>query len=133
VRARTLLDFGHPLPVQRAVTWLLAGGHVDRHVRRARRWHAQVRAALTEELSPLAPHATLGGIEAGLHVCLHLHGGLDAREVAVRLARRGVHVVTLDTYAMQPTTAQALVLGFGGLTVDEARRGARVIRGVLAP
>ncbi|WP_295819454.1 PLP-dependent aminotransferase family protein [uncultured Deinococcus sp.] len=133
VRARTLLDFGHPLPVQRALTWLLAGGHVDRHVRRARRWHAQVRAALTEELAPLAPHATLGGIEAGLHVCLHLHGGLEARDVAARLAARGAHVVTLDLYTMRPVTSQTLVLGFGGLTVDEARRGARIIRAVLAP
>ena len=133
VRARTLLDFGHPLPVQHALTWLLTGGHIDRHVRRARRWHAQVREALTQELAPLAPLATLGGIEAGLHVCLHLHGGLDAHEVAARLADRGVHVVTLDLYAAQPVTSQTLVLGFGGLTVDEARRGARVIRGVLSP
>ncbi|WP_309571378.1 PLP-dependent aminotransferase family protein [Deinococcus sp.] len=131
VRARTLLDFGHPLPVQHAVTWLLTGGHIDRHIRRARRWHAQVRQALTEELAPLAPHATLGGIEAGLHVCLHLHGHLNAQEVAAQLARRDVHVTALDTYAMTQECPQALVLGFGALTVEEARRGARVIVSVL--
>ncbi|THF88977.1 PLP-dependent aminotransferase family protein [Deinococcus sp. KSM4-11] len=131
VRARTLLDFGHPLPMQQAVTWLLTGGHIDRHIRRARRWHAQVREALTQELAPLAPLATLGGIEAGLHVCLHLHGDLDAQEAAAALAGRGVHVTTLDTYALTPDCPQALVLGFGALTVEEARRGARVIAAVI--
>ncbi|WP_243398134.1 PLP-dependent aminotransferase family protein [Deinococcus koreensis] len=131
VRARTLLDFGHALPVQRALSWLLLGGHLDRHMRRARRWHAGVLGALSRELAPLAPQATLGGIQAGLHVCLHLAPGLDAREVTAALARRGVFVSTLESYTFAGPVPNALLLGFGGLNVETARRGAREIVGVV--
>ncbi|WP_221088493.1 MocR-like pyridoxine biosynthesis transcription factor PdxR [Deinococcus aquaedulcis] len=125
VRARTLLDFGHPLPVQQALCWLLAGGHADRHIRRARRWHAQVRAALTGELQGLAPHATLGGIEAGLHLCLHLQGGLQANALAAALAARGLHVSTLESYTFAGPVPEALLLGYGGLSAAQAQAGGR--------
>lgn len=131
IRARTLLDFGHPLPVQHALLHLLQSGELDRHVRRSRRWHAQVREALTQELTPLAPHASLGGIEAGLHVCLHLAPPLDAEQIAARLAQREVYVSTFDGYMRGGTAPNALLLGYGGLTVAQAVAGARVIREVV--
>ncbi|MBZ9749536.1 PLP-dependent aminotransferase family protein [Deinococcus sp. HMF7604] len=127
VRARTLLDFGHPLPVQAALTWLLSGGHLDRHIRRARRWHAQVRAALTGELAGLAPYATLGGIQAGLHLCLHLAPSISAPEAARQLARQHIQVTTLDTYTFAGPPANALLLGYGGLTAAQAASGGRAV------
>lgn len=127
VRARTLLDSGHPLPVQHALLHLLKTGEVDRHIRRTRRWHAGVRSVLTRLLEPLAPRATLGGIEAGLHVCLFLAPPLDAREAAAELSGRGVFVSTLDTYTFAGSVPNALLLGYGGLTVRDAEAGAREI------
>ncbi|GGL74853.1 GntR family transcriptional regulator [Deinococcus aerolatus] len=132
VRARTLLDSGHPLPVQHALLHLLRTGEVDRHIRRTRRWHAGVRAVLTRVLEPLAPLATLGGIEAGLHVCLFLSPPLDARDVAAELSRRGVFVSTLDTYTFAGRVPNALLLGYGGLTMHAAETGARAIARVVA-
>ncbi|UBV43704.1 PLP-dependent aminotransferase family protein [Deinococcus taeanensis] len=131
LRSRTLLDFAPSLPVQSALTALLAGGHVDRHVRRARRWHAQVRAALTAELAALAPLAALGGIEAGLHVCLHLHPSLDAVAAADTLSAQGVQVSTLHTYTFGGPVPNALLLGYGGLTAAQAMEGGRRIAQVL--
>lgn len=131
VRARTLLDFGHPLPVQLALTHLLGQGEIDRHVRRARRWHAQVRGALTRELAPLSPAATLGGIEAGLHVCLHLEPLRNASEVQAELAQRGVYAATLAEFSAGGEAPNALVLGYGGLTVTQAMAGAREIVNLL--
>ncbi|OLV17365.1 PLP-dependent aminotransferase family protein [Deinococcus marmoris] len=132
IRARTLLDSGHPLPVQHALLHLLKTGEVDRHIRRTRRWHAGVRAVLTRILEPLAPHATLGGIEAGLHVCLFLSPPLDARKVATELSKRGVHVSTLDTYTFAGEVPNALLLGYGGLTIHGAETGAREIARVIS-
>ncbi|CAM3192030.1 GntR family transcriptional regulator [Deinococcus saxicola] len=132
VRARTLLDSGHPLPVQHAVLHLLKTGEVDRHIRRTRRWHAGVRAVLTRILEPLAPQATLGGIEAGLHVCLFLSPPLDARTVATELARRGVYVSTLESYTFAGEVPNALLLGYGGLTIHGAEAGARKIVRVIS-
>ncbi|ASN81023.1 PLP-dependent aminotransferase family protein [Deinococcus ficus] len=131
VRERTLLDAGSPLPVQHALTWLLTHGELDRHIRRSRRWHAQVREALTRELAGLEPHARLGGIEAGLHVCLRLSPALHAGEVQQDLARRGVHVSTLDAFMPGDTPPNALLLGHGGLTATQAAGGARTIRDVI--
>lgn len=131
IRARTLLDSGHPLPVQHALLHLLRTGEVDRHIRRTRRWHAGVRAVLTRILAPLAPRATLGGIEAGLHVCLFLAPPLDAREVAAELSRRGVHVSTLHSYTFAGEVPNALLLGYGGLTMHAAEAGAREIARVV--
>ncbi|MHA0034833.1 MocR-like pyridoxine biosynthesis transcription factor PdxR [Deinococcus sp. PESE-13] len=128
---RALTDGGHAPALQHALLHLLTSGEVDRHVRRARRWHAQVREALTAELSPLAPLATLRGIEAGLHVCLHLAPPLDAETVAQELAERGVYVETLRTFTFTEPPKNALVLGYGGLTVKEAQAGAQVIREVV--
>lgn len=131
VRARALADGGHDQITQAALTHFLRGGHLDRHVRRARRWHAQQQTALARALEPLAPHARLGGIEAGLHACLHLPGTLPAGEVAAALARRGVHVSTLDAYTFAGKAPNALMLGYGGLTVAEIECGVREIVGTV--
>jgi GntR family transcriptional regulator/MocR family aminotransferase len=127
VRARALADSGHNRVTQAALTEFLVGGHLDRHIRRARKWHAQQQSALARALAPLAPEAVLGGIEAGLHACLHLPPSLPAGEVAARLARRGVHVSTLETYTFAGEAANALLLGYGGLTVAQIEAGAREI------
>lgn len=133
-RARALGDGGHDRMTQAALTFLLTGGHLDRHVRRARRWHGEQQAALARTLAPLTPEARLGGIEAGLHACLHLPPQLPAGEVAAELARRGVHVSTAQTYTFAGEPPNALILGYGGLTVAEVERGAReIVRVVGGP
>ena len=130
-RERALTDGGHPLALQRALLELLRSGDVDRHIRRARRWHAQVRAALTAELAPLFPLAQLGGIDAGLHLCLYLAPPLEAEEVAAALAARGVYAETLRTFTFAGLPRSALVLGYGGLNVEGARTGGRAVREVV--
>ncbi|GMA17470.1 PLP-dependent aminotransferase family protein [Deinococcus metallilatus] len=127
VRARALADGGHDRVTQAALTHFLKGGHLDRHVRRAGRWHAQQQAVLARALAPLAPDAVLGGIEAGLHACLHLPSRLPAGEVTATLAGRGVHVSTLTPYTFEGAAPNALLLGYGGLTVAQIERGAREI------
>ncbi len=131
VREKHLADAGNPWPVQAAVTWLLQRGHVERHVRRTRRHYAAVQASLAQALAPLAPLARLGGVEAGLHACLHLAATLDARAVAAECAAHGVRVSTLDEYSMRGRAGNALLLGYGGLTLLEVQRGATVIRDVV--
>lgn len=131
IRARTLLDFGHPLPVQLAVMYLLTKGHIDKHIRRTRRWHGQIRDVLTRILKPLEPQAHLGGIEAGLHVCLHLQPPLKAKALAKQLQKRNIYVSTLESYTFAGDVPNALLLGFGGLTAAQAEAGAQGIAEVI--
>lgn len=132
-RARTLADGGHGRITQAALIHFIGGGHLDRHVRRARRWHAGQQATLAHTLAPLSPHARLGGIEAGLHACLHLPAHIPGAEVAAALAQRGVFVSTLHSYTFAGAVPNALLLGYGGLTAAQVERGAREIVRVLAP
>ena len=134
-RARVLADAGHNTVTQDALTHFILAGHLDRHVRRARRWHGQQQAALASALSPLTegtqPLAHLGGIEAGLHACLHLTPPLKAEAVAAALAQHGVFVGNLSPFMTGETAQQALVLGYGGLTVAQIGAGARAIVEVI--
>jgi len=127
-REKALSDGGPPWVTQQAVTAFVAGGHLERHVRRARRRYARNRELLDLALRGLHPHATPLGISAGLHVCLDLHPPLVAEDVAREAARLGVGVRTLAGYGVE---REAVLLGYGALTPQQVEWGARqVVRAV---
>ncbi|ADV68087.1 PLP-dependent aminotransferase family protein [Deinococcus maricopensis] len=130
-RARQVTDAGGDAITQAALAHFIAGGHLDRHVRRTARTYAQVRQTLSDALLPLKPHATLRGLDAGLHACLDLAPPLRADRVAAALATRGVHVQTLRGYYAEPSEHQALLLGYGSLTHADAQHAARTLRSVI--
>lgn len=130
LRQKALSDGGTAWPLQLVLTDYLRSGHLERHIRRTRKHYARLSALLNEQLVGLAPHAWLGGLDAGLHACLHLAAALNAAEVANACLRQGVKVVTMEPYtlgAAQP----ALLLGFGGLTQAEVLQGCEVLVRVI--
>ena len=130
VQAKRFSDLGSPWAVQQAAANFVLGGFLDQHLRRVRRHYAAQRSVLGTLMHPLAPHAVLGGIEAGLHACLHLAAPLKAGVLQDILRRRGVEVATLDEYSRR-ADAQALLLGYGGLSRADLVRGATLIAGVI--
>ncbi|AFZ68202.1 PLP-dependent aminotransferase family protein [Deinococcus peraridilitoris] len=131
IREKTLADRHDPWPLQRALAAFIAQGSLERHVRRMRRVYAAKREVLTQELRPLEPTARLTGIEAGLHACLELQSPLSARTVAAACAARGVHLSPLDSYYLGPVQREALLLGYGALSLTEIKEGVAVLREVL--
>ncbi len=130
LRQKLLIDGGTPWPLQMVVGDYLRSGQLERHIRRTRRHYAQLSAILSGYLSGLSPLARLGGLDAGLHACLHLAGTLDASEVADACWHRGVRVVTLAPYTLG-AAEPGLLLGFGGLTRDELLVGCEVLVSVI--
>ncbi len=130
-RIKRLTDFHTPWPLQEAMAAFVEGGHLDRHVRRMRRHYADKRAALLEALASVDYLARPIGIEAGLHVCVELAPGLDANEIARVARQRGVGVSTLDHFYLRPTSRQALLLGYGGLSLDDVALGVRTLAAVI--
>lgn len=132
---KALTDRHTSWPVQRAILALIAEGHLERHIRRARRRYAESRAILREMLAPVAAGAAgparLIGLEAGLHACLELAPGLDAARIADAARARGVGVGTLDEYYYGPPGRQGLILGYGGLAHPDLARGARILAEVI--
>ncbi len=112
-------------PVQHAVTELLAGGELERHVRRMRHEYARRRAVMVAALGGLT------GDTAGMHMVLELPPG-TAVAVAAAARERGVEVATLDRYFAGPPTREGLVLGYGAADLAGVSRGCQVIAEILA-
>ncbi|ABF44217.1 regulatory protein MocR, putative (plasmid) [Deinococcus geothermalis DSM 11300] len=131
IALKTIADYHTSWPVQRALTFFLRVGDLERHLGRMRRVYARKREVLVRELAVLGSLAQVGGLEAGFHVHLNLDGRLDAVEVARRAQARGVRVNVLAPFYASGTGPGGLVLGYGGLEADQIERGARVLVEVM--
>jgi len=116
-------------PAQHAMAALLAGGDLERHVRRMRLEYARRRAALVGGLGQGG--FRLRGDTAGMHVVLEMPPGTSASDVASAALRRGVSVATLDRYFAGPVTVEGLILGYGATPLPQVRKAAAVLREVL--
>jgi GntR family transcriptional regulator/MocR family aminotransferase len=96
-----------------------------------RRRYAEKRALVHDMLAPLAPHARLRGLEAGLHAFLELREGLDPRAIARLAYERGVFVASLDVFYAGAPDRLGLVLGYGGYPLPELARGVHILREVI--
>jgi GntR family transcriptional regulator / MocR family aminotransferase len=119
-------------PVQRALALLLAEGHLERHIRRMRRHYAAKRALVGTILAPLSPLACLQGLEAGLHAYLALHPALDPQRIITRARERKVLVPALDSFYLGTPDRNGLLLGYGGVSFEELRRGVQILAEVIA-
>lgn len=121
---------------QLVVAELLAGGSYARHVRAGRVRYARRRRALVDALRRHLPGCAVDGLDAGLHVRLHLPDGVDGDVVAAAAARLGVTVAPGSRYDAPGGSASrgTLVLGYGALAdarVEGAvARLAAAVRGV---
>src|SRR6185369_428750 len=126
--AHALADTGTPTLEQLAFADFIAGGHLERHVRRIRTRHAARRRALLDALAhELGARAHVAGASAGLHVLLRLDG-LSRRDVPrLRAAcrERGVGVYPAAPFYARPPAHAELVLGYGGLSERSIHEGVR--------
>ena len=128
---KSLMDYHTSWPVQRALVHFMASGDLDRHLRRMRRTYARKRAVLMRALSGLHGLARVRGLDAGFHIHLELDRTLDAQVVADRAARRGVVVSPLAPFYVGPAQVNGLLLGYGGLSLEQIEAGGRILAEVL--
>jgi GntR family transcriptional regulator/MocR family aminotransferase len=134
-RTKRLLDDFSPALDQLTLAELLARGHYDRHVRRARTVYRARRDALLAALARHLPELPVEGVAAGVHLLLRLPP--DASDVAIADAatRARIRVPPLSAFQVTPSERVGLVIGYGRLhesAVGPAARAlARVIRAHL--
>ncbi|MGF1528206.1 MAG: PLP-dependent aminotransferase family protein [Candidatus Competibacterales bacterium] len=121
-----------PLPglEQRALAHLLTSGAYARHVRRLRRHHKEVRDILVNACQTLFGAESVFGHEGGMHFCLDPRAtGHGPEGFAAAAADAGIELSPLvqASCSFEPrgdatsaALARALIVGFGGLTVDVA-------------
>ncbi len=83
------------------------------------------------ELAARFPDWQPVGIAAGLHVVLRLPDGVNDREVAKRLADKGIRLAPLSAYAMTAAPYPGLVIGYGNVGADRLRAAAAAIASAL--
>ncbi len=124
IHLKTQSDYDTSLPVQIALAEFIQAGHFERHIRRMRRVYANKRQTLLESLAPIQHIAPLRGLEAGLHAHLELPESMKAGQIALKAESVGVNVSTLESYYLERPTVNGLLLGYGGLSVEEIQIGA---------
>jgi GntR family transcriptional regulator/MocR family aminotransferase len=129
---RHIMDISPPTFVQEVLADFLTEGHFARHLRRTRKLYRQRRGALVNALAAeLGDGLEVLGERAGLHLVVALPEGVDDREVSDRAAAAGLHVMALSSCYLGPRRRSGLVLGYGGVSVEEIPDAVRRLRRLL--
>jgi len=117
-----------PRLTQLALAELIARGHLDRHLRRARAAYKRRREAMLAALDRHLPEAVAGGAPVGLYVSLALPAATDERGLLAAARRLGLALDGVNEHAL---TAQppGLVLGFAAAPEPTFRRALALVGG----
>jgi GntR family transcriptional regulator / MocR family aminotransferase len=125
---KRLADRVGALVDQHAFAQFLAGGELDRHLRRMRGRYRERRDALVQALADELPEATVEGIAAGLHATVRLSGGDDERAIVEEAARRRIALEPMADYrAGDAPGVPTLLLGYGRIAEPSIRPGIRAL------
>jgi GntR family transcriptional regulator/MocR family aminotransferase len=122
-----------PTLEQAQVAEFIAGGHMDRHVRRMRVLYEHRQQVLVAEAErQLCGLLDVPPATAGMHLLGWLPEGVDERAVTRVATRRRVSVVPLSsTYASRQPPRPGLILGYAGYSDGSIRQGVTRLRGAL--
>lgn len=122
---RTQLDGFTPAEQQMTMSLFMDEGHFSSHLRRMRALYGSKRAALLEELAPLASLGwTWPANPAGMHLLVRHEQGGYVRSVA---ARSGLELALLSAYRAARRSDDGLLLRFGALDEATVRAGAETL------
>jgi GntR family transcriptional regulator/MocR family aminotransferase len=125
---KRLADRVGALVDQHAFAEFLAGGELDRHLRRMRVRYRARRDALVAALAEEVPEATVEGIAAGLHATVRLPDGDDERAIVQEAGRRRIALEAMGDYrAGGAGGAPTLLLGYGQIAEPSIRPGIRAL------
>jgi GntR family transcriptional regulator/MocR family aminotransferase len=113
---------------QKTLELFMAGGYLQRHIRKMRNVYQRKWAALVAEARRrLEPDFRIVGGAAGLHVLLESSGGVPEERLIGLAEQAGVRVYPTSVYRIAPerTGRHAVLLGFGGLSEDSIAEGIR--------
>jgi GntR family transcriptional regulator / MocR family aminotransferase len=122
------LDASAAGPAQHAALTLIAGGDLERHIRRMRHEYTRRRSVLAAAFADGQAGRLLGD-QAGIHLVLRTRQ--DADEIAAAAGRHGVAVGTLTRFYSGPVTGGGLVIGYGGAPLPQVGRGGRILHQIL--
>jgi len=123
-----------PLLTQRAMIAFMEQGHWDQHLRRVRIFYKKKQDLMLQAISQyLGNKVEVAGQGAGLHLVLELAEGLkDEAGFVERAKKQGCRLLPFsDFYAEGNKGHNKLLLGFGGIPMDEIPAGVELLSGLL--
>jgi len=123
-----------PLAIQQAMHRFVADGHLERHLRRARRAYAERHAVVTRWVSAQVTTGLLrpGPVNhAGLHLMVRLAHGAGAGDVIARCRAAGVALTSLDDSWSGAPDGEGLLIGFGRAAEPDLTRGLTLLESAI--
>ena len=121
-----------PQFVQTATASFFESGSFRRYVAKARREYRHRRECLIRELASAGLASHLSGTEGGLHAMLQLPPGVQASNVAKRLAEHGVLVDTLSDFTQIGKAAESIAIGYGAEPTTRLTAGVQTLISIIS-
>lgn len=133
--ARRLADYNQSVSpiIQRAIALFIQSGEFERHIRRMRKNYQRKHQVLLKSIVQyMGNRVNIVGEKSGLHILLKLKG-ITASQMIERGLEKRVKVYSPARFWLHPTseTASYIMLGFGGLSVEEIENGVRLLASCL--
>ena len=117
-----------------ALTTLITGGELQRHLARASREYRCRRDILITELEARCPDLEVLGVQAGLHVAILLPDGRPDRDVAELLRADGLLVSPLSAFPQHSgSEINGIAVNFAQIDRPAAGRFAECTAAALTP
>ncbi len=118
-----------PMAMQAALAEFISQGFFAAHLRRMRRLYAQRQRDFLDMCQRrLSPWLTVSAADTGMQVIAHFTAAMDDAEVFAAAVDRGVDFLRLSTQYRQSPGQHGMILGYAGLSSDQARDGIERLR-----
>jgi GntR family transcriptional regulator/MocR family aminotransferase len=118
---------------QKTMELFMEQGNLDKHVRKMRKVYRHKREVLLNAIaSCMGDHVELSGTTSGLHIIVQVRSDRTSEELVNLAAQGGVQVHSIMDYTVGNLSAHKqsfhrgraqLLLGFGGLSIDQITEG----------
>ncbi|GKU80078.1 PLP-dependent aminotransferase family protein [Paenibacillus sp. L3-i20] len=113
---------------QKTLEMFMRNGHWEAHIRKMRNVYRQKQTTLVSNIQTMfGSKATIIGQDAGLHILLRVHNGMDENTLIQTAESEGTRVYPVSQFWAQRTAAESSMvqIGFGGLNNED------IVKGVL--
>ena len=132
IKIRRAMDMFSSTFHQAVLADFIREGHFGRHIRRARLSCRERRSALVDAIrEELGDTLHVVGDEAGMYLTAILPRGARDRKISEHAARSGLWAAPLSDCYLGKVRRQGLLLGFGGISVEEIEVGVRRLRNAI--
>jgi len=119
--------------IQRAMALFIESGEFEKHIRRMRKSYQRKHQALLRNIEQnMGTKVNIIGENSGLHILLKVNT-VSSFELIEAALQKGVKVYSPSKFWLYPTSESDtyIMLGFGGLSIEEIEKGIRLLASCL--